>query len=140
MAVLLSLGTRLVIGTWQPWWTLAKIIPGLAQVRNVYRFAYFFQLVIVLLGSLGLWRLYLRCERRQSRITVRGRVGFAVLAIAMALGVVSTDLRCGGRALAGTQSRLDRGRRGGSVTGQVRPCICPTFPDAVFRNLITQFV
>lgn len=65
-AVLLSLGTNLRIAGWQPWWTLSELIPGIAQVRNVYRFAYFFQLMVVLLAFLGLAELRrrVRCSPR----------------------------------------------------------------------------
>lgn len=54
LAFVLSFGPRLHIGPWQPWTLLAEHAPGFAQVRSVYRFAYFVQLAVVLLAALGL--------------------------------------------------------------------------------------
>jgi hypothetical protein len=76
----LSLGTNLMVGTWRPWWTIAEFVPGASQVRNVFRFAFFVQMVVVLLAALGvssLWSLVraLRCRLAASlfrRMVVRG--------------------------------------------------------------------
>lgn len=57
LALLLSLGTNLRIGDWQPWWTLTDVCPGLRQVRNVFRFAFFAQMTVVLLAAQGIWCL-----------------------------------------------------------------------------------
>jgi hypothetical protein len=54
VAWVLSLGTNLRVGSWVPWVTLATYVPGLSLVRNVFRFAYFVQLVSVLLAVIGL--------------------------------------------------------------------------------------
>ncbi len=56
-AFLLSLGTNLKLGPWTPWETLVDTVPGFAQVRNAYRFAYFVQMVIVLLAATGMGAL-----------------------------------------------------------------------------------
>lgn len=53
LSVVLSLGTNLQLFGWQPWWSLVKVIPGLEQVRNVFRFGYFAQLSLVLLAAQG---------------------------------------------------------------------------------------
>lgn len=63
LAFLLSLGTNLRLGPWRPWWTLTELIPGLSQVRNVFRFAYFVQVAVVLLAALGLHLLWIRSRR-----------------------------------------------------------------------------
>lgn len=57
LAFLFSLGTYLTIFGWQPWWTIVNWVPGFAQVRNVFRFCYFFQLVVVLLAGQGVFAL-----------------------------------------------------------------------------------
>jgi hypothetical protein len=53
-AFLLSLGLNLKIGGWAPYASLMAWLPGFAQARNVFRFAVFVQLGIVLLSVLGL--------------------------------------------------------------------------------------
>lgn len=53
-AFLLSLGPGLQVMSWQPWETLCSLIPGVKHVRNVFRFAWFVQLAIVLLAVEGL--------------------------------------------------------------------------------------
>lgn len=52
-SVAFSLGPHLQIGDWQPWWWVADWVPGFAQVRNVFRFGYFFQVFVVLLAAQG---------------------------------------------------------------------------------------
>lgn len=65
LAFLLSLGTNLHIGSWVPWQSLTRICPGLAQVRNVFRFAFFVQMIVVLLAAQALHVLFLsRCGAR----------------------------------------------------------------------------
>jgi hypothetical protein len=54
LAFLLSLGSYLEIGSWKPWWTIAKYWPGFAQVRNVFRFAFFVQMSVVILAAQSL--------------------------------------------------------------------------------------
>ncbi len=66
VAFALSLGTNLRIGAWMPWETLMHVVPGFSQVRNASRFAFFVQMVVVLLAALGMWGLVLlrrRCFR-----------------------------------------------------------------------------
>jgi hypothetical protein len=53
MAFLLSLGPHLAIGDWQPWSTIASVVPGFGQVRSVFRFAFFVQLSLILLAVTG---------------------------------------------------------------------------------------
>jgi len=76
VAVLLSLGLRLKIGTWVPYQILIDWFPGMAQARNVFRFALFAQIMIVLLAAQGLeilsperWRecWQWRCRRAAAR-------------------------------------------------------------------------
>lgn len=56
----LSLGMNLKVGDWQAWPVLAKFVPGLAQVRNVFRFAFFTQIAVVILAAQTVWWLWLR--------------------------------------------------------------------------------
>ena len=64
VTALLAIGPNLKLGNFQPWWLLAKWIPGISQVRNVFRFAYLTQMAIILLGITGLSELWLRLRAR----------------------------------------------------------------------------
>lgn len=74
----LSMGPHLQIGSLQPWETIRQWIPGMAQVRSAFRFAYFFQMAIVLLAVEGahlLWLLAQSWPRRpRSRQVLSGFV------------------------------------------------------------------
>tara|TARA_R110002095_G_scaffold207120_1_gene191754 strand:- start:74713 stop:76293 length:1581 start_codon:yes stop_codon:yes gene_type:complete len=59
LAFSLSLGPNLRIYEWRPWWTLTEYCPGFSQVRNVFRFAFFVQMTIVLLAAQGLYGAFL---------------------------------------------------------------------------------
>jgi hypothetical protein len=75
-AVLLSMGLKLQISGWVPYQVLIDRFPGMAQVRNVFRFALFAQLMVALLAAQGLavlspafWQRVgkrLRCRRNRS--------------------------------------------------------------------------
>lgn len=87
LAFALSLGTNLRLGSWQPWLTLAEYGPGLSQVRNVFRFAYFVQMATVLSAAQGVEGLArLAGERRWAW---PWRYGGAVLLAALALFAVA---------------------------------------------------
>ena len=62
-AFVFSQGLTLDWGGWRPWQFLMDHVPGVGQVRSVYRFAYFVQLAIVLLAVEGLAFLWRQCER-----------------------------------------------------------------------------
>lgn len=64
LATLLALGPNLKVGTWEPWWSIARVVPGLGQTRNVFRFAYLSQMAIILLSAIGLSEIWLRIHRR----------------------------------------------------------------------------
>lgn len=84
LAIVLSMGPNLRFGTWRPWWMLTSFIPGLAQVRNVFRFAYFMQMATVLLAFQGLhlWWLWLRLKQHSFQIAGKGLLtALALLAI-----------------------------------------------------------
>lgn len=57
LAFSLSLGPRLSVLACEPWPLLVDLVPGMAQVRNVFRFAFFVQLSVVLLAIQGLHAL-----------------------------------------------------------------------------------
>ena len=65
-AFLLSLGPRLSVGGWSPYVLLMDWYPGMAQARNVYRFAVFVQLAVVLLAALGLQAVLTRFPTAKS--------------------------------------------------------------------------
>jgi hypothetical protein len=67
LAFALSLGSNLVFFGWQPWRTIADLVPGAGQVRSVFRFAFFFQMTVVLLAGSGaslLWSWTRNLRRR----------------------------------------------------------------------------
>ena len=61
LAFVCSLGLRLDIYGWQPWSTVSAVFPGLAQARNVFRFAFFVQMVVVLGAAQCLYYLLHLC-------------------------------------------------------------------------------
>jgi hypothetical protein len=63
----LAIGPNLKLGDFQPWWILANWIPGISQVRNVFRFVYLTQMAIILLGITGLSELWFRMRARSWR-------------------------------------------------------------------------
>jgi hypothetical protein len=86
LGTIFSMGTELKLGTWQPWLTLSKWVPGVGQVRNVFRFVYFSQMAIVLLAVLGLHQINLRTSRRG--VSKRVRLSTATLTSVIALAAV----------------------------------------------------
>ncbi len=54
LSIALSLGPPLTLGGWHPYNTLVTHCPGFAQVRNVFRFALFAQLMVACLAGVGL--------------------------------------------------------------------------------------
>lgn len=85
-AFLLSLGPHLQIGFWKPWWTLVDWIPGMAQVRSVYRFSYFVQMGVVLLAMHGLHALWIMQRRVVHRTGSRRLV--RILFVCLGVGAV----------------------------------------------------
>lgn len=83
LAFLLSLGPNLNIGRWHPWWTLTGNVPGLSQVRNVFRFAFFVQMAAVVFASQGLYGLSLISRR----FCVNSRCRFVATVLLTFLGL-----------------------------------------------------
>jgi hypothetical protein len=52
-AFMLSFGLNLALGSWKLWPLLGQIVPPLDSARSLFRFAYFSQLVILLLATFG---------------------------------------------------------------------------------------
>ena len=67
VAFLLSLGVNLQVGNWNVWMTLSQYVPGVSQVRSAFRFAYFVQIVVIVLAALGLERLLDFCRYQRGR-------------------------------------------------------------------------
>ncbi len=85
VAFLLSLGVNLQVGNWNIWTTLSQYVPGFSQVRSAFRFAYFVQIVVIVLAGMGLdwlWIILFR-HRQHSRLWLQWicRVGFVSLAL-----------------------------------------------------------
>ncbi len=83
-AFLGSFGMNLSLAGWHPWCSLAEWVPGFSQVRSAYRFAYFVQMVVVLLAAVGLDRLA-RWPAGAGRATARRWLGRGVFAVACLL-------------------------------------------------------
>ncbi len=64
LAELLALGPFLKINGWQPYWWLFEHVPGIAQVRSVYRFSVFAQLALCLPAAIGVQTLCVEFWRR----------------------------------------------------------------------------
>lgn len=58
-----SLGLNLDVFGWKPWQFLCQHVPGFGQVRSVYRFVWFVQMVLVLLAIEGLTGLHAACGK-----------------------------------------------------------------------------
>jgi hypothetical protein len=82
MSFALSLGPHLQLGSLQPWEAIRQWVPGMTQVRSVFRFAYFFQMAIVLLAVEGahlLWVLGRWWPRRRRTRAMLGGLAIALL-------------------------------------------------------------
>jgi hypothetical protein len=80
-AFLLSFGQHLQLGSWHPWAALQQYVPGFAQVRSAYRFAYFTQMALLLLVPLSLGHAVCWCRLKTRRPWTR-RAARSVLALA----------------------------------------------------------
>lgn len=60
-----SLGPHLDIAGWKPWETVQQFVPGFQQVRNVFRFAWFVQIAVMLLAVAGFDALVDEYQRRR---------------------------------------------------------------------------
>lgn len=65
-AFFFSLGPHWDVGGWKPWETIQLYVPGFKQVRNVFRFAWFVQIPIMLLAIAGFDSLLVRFNRRRA--------------------------------------------------------------------------
>ncbi|MEP3479518.1 MAG: hypothetical protein ABJZ55_09745 [Fuerstiella sp.] len=72
-----SLGLHLNLAGWKPWETVQQYVPGFQQVRNVFRFAWFVQIALMLLALSGFDALVNAWDRR------RAKTGSGVFAKAM---------------------------------------------------------
>lgn len=84
LAMLLSHGNHLHLGTWKLWPSLVQLVPGMAQVRNVFRFAYFVQLIVAIFAAFALWRLYCYQHRSTSGLWSRRLATAGCLLLALA--------------------------------------------------------
>lgn len=82
---LFSFGPRLQLLGWHPYLFLLDWVPGLAQLRNVFRFAVFVHIGVMLLAVQGLWaarvliRRYLHRDRRRYATAVLAAVAVCAL-------------------------------------------------------------
>jgi hypothetical protein len=82
-AFLLSLGTNFRIGPISLWQFWSEYVPGFGQVRSCYRFAYFVQIICVMLGALAVEQLWIAISNRDfrwSRLLKAAVVAFGLLA------------------------------------------------------------
>lgn len=73
MAFLFSLGPHLEIGGWRPWGTVQEYVPGFKQVRNVFRFAWFVQIALILLAVQGFDGIVTNCLQKKLAGNLTGR-------------------------------------------------------------------
>lgn len=95
-----SQGPALSLFGWQPWSFLMDHVPGVDQVRSVYRFAYFVQLAIVLLAVEGLAALTSFCVwlSRNRQSAWQGQLLVAAMLLPAAVLVAAEVLpQSGGR-------------------------------------------
>jgi len=89
---ILSYGANLEILGWNIWNSLCAILPPLSGVRSVYRFAYFSQLALILLATVGLEEILRRgriwTHRRRSVKQCRSRRSVKVLVFIVALAMM----------------------------------------------------
>ncbi len=86
VSILLSMGTNLQIGAFSLWELLADWMPGFAQVRSVYRFAFFAQIALVLLGVQALDQLAIKVDALRStkpRVLLRAVLFGAMIVFAL---------------------------------------------------------
>ncbi len=95
LAVLLSLGLKFRIGGWMPYQFLINFFPGIAQARNVFRFATFVQLMVAVLAAQGLeavspirWRGLINWWRTRRQPIVEGTTEVKEAAPAPGVGPV----------------------------------------------------
>lgn len=89
LAFVLSLGLRLNVYGWRPWSTLSHIVPGLAQARNVFRFAFFVQMSVVLGAAQGLYFCLLLCRKWLTSQPWRA-IGWAAILAVGCVAVIET--------------------------------------------------
>jgi hypothetical protein len=102
-ALLLSLGPKFSIGSLVPYNGFAEWFPGFAQVRNVFRFAVFVQLMTAILACGGLvvlaqfveWSAdrLLRSSRKSPVFVDRARLASSLVAIAAVGGCAAFEVR-----------------------------------------------
>lgn len=81
VTAVLAIGSNLKLGDLQLWWILAKYVPGISQVRNVFRFVYLTQMAIILLSIIALTEIWLRLRARAwRRVTSASLVTIVALA------------------------------------------------------------
>ncbi|MCA9049706.1 MAG: hypothetical protein KDA89_13315 [Planctomycetaceae bacterium] len=84
VAGILATGPNFSVGGWEPWQMPAESFPGMKNVRNVFRFVYLMQMAVILLTTIGLRELQLRCRR----LSGRRRVGMTAVAVVLGITAV----------------------------------------------------
>lgn len=84
-----SLGPHLVVGGWKPWESVQRFVPGFQQVRNVFRFAWFVQLAVMLLAVSSFDSLLLAIDQRKrtANTSIPQKVMLAVFGLILAAEV-----------------------------------------------------
>jgi len=74
-----SFGGNIELFGWKPWLSLSEVLPGLEQVRNVFRFVWLVQMAIVLLAAEGLAAVMTVCQRRVSGVWLKPSMAIFVV-------------------------------------------------------------
>ena len=85
LAFLLSLGPRVQIWGWSPYFQLADSVPGFAQVRNVFRAAIFVHVAVVLTAVMALQLGFAATRRLHHHHRRRGLRGIVIAAGILAM-------------------------------------------------------
>lgn len=131
LAFVLSLGTNLKLFEWEPWWTLARYVPGFSQVRNVFRFAYFVQMIAVVLSAQAVWWMSI-IVRRSLQQRRYWRMGLLICLAAMST-VAAIEVRPRELLLAATPDEVANARWIEFVKTQTPPgraIACLPYPQA----------
>ena len=97
ITAVLAIGSNLKLGDVELWWILAKYVPGISQVRNVFRFVYLTQMAIILLSMIALTEVWLRLRARAWR-RVTSTVLVTVVAMVAFIEVPTPQATAGWRA------------------------------------------
>lgn len=85
--VVLALVPKIAMGDVQPWAWVQATIPGMAQLRGLWRFALMLHVGVGLLAAVGLHAVYVEVRRRRPRAAGRSRAALVALGVLMTIEI-----------------------------------------------------